>query len=71
MQGFDRKKINFLIILIFGYFSISNVSKFNSYDSLKSVYDEDLIELTDELSLNENNQDIDIDEKFKLTKKKG
>ena len=37
---------------------------------LRSVYDEDLIELTDELSLNENNQDIDIDEKFKLTKKR-
>ena len=50
MQGFDRKKINFIIILIFGYFSIYNVSKFNSYDSLKSVYDEDLIELTDEQS---------------------
>ena len=70
MQGFDRKKINFIIIFIFGYFSIYNISKFNSYDSLKAVYDEDLIELTDELSFDENNQDFDIDEKFKLTKKK-
>ena len=43
---------------------------FNSYDSLKIVYDEDLIELTDEPSFDENNQDFDIDEKFKLTKKK-
>ena len=70
MQGFDRKKINFIIIFIFGYFSIYNISKFNSYDSLKAAYDEDLIELTDELSFDENNQDFDIDEKFKLTKKK-
>ena len=70
MQGFDRKKINFIIIFIFGYFSIYNISKFNSYDSLKAVYDEDLIELTEELSFDENNQNFDIDEKFKLTKKK-
>ena len=70
MQGFDRKKINSIIIFIFGYFSIYNISKFNSYDSLRSVYDEDLIELTEELSFDENNQDFDIDEKFKLTKKR-
>ena len=70
MQGFDRKKINFIIIFIFGYFSIYNISKFNSYDSLRSVYDEDLIERTEELSFDENNQDFDIDEKFKLTKKR-
>ena len=70
MQGFDRKKINFIIIFIFGYFSIYNISKFNSYESLKAAYDEDLIELTDEISLDENNQGSDIDEKFKLTKKK-
>ncbi len=70
MQGFDRKKINFIIIFIFGYFSIYNISKFNSYDSLKAVYDEELIELTEELSFDENNQNFVIDEKFKLTKKK-
>ena len=49
---------------------IYNISKFNSYDSLKVAYDEDLIELTEELSFDENNQDFDIDEKFKLTKKR-
>ena len=70
MQGFDRKKINFIIIFIFGYFSIYNISKFNSYDSLKAVYDEELIELTEELSFDENIQNFDIDEKLKLTKKK-
>ena len=70
MQGFDRKKINFIIIFIFGYFSIYNISKFNSYDSLRSVYDEDLIERTEELSFDENNQDFDIDKNFKLTKKR-
>ncbi len=71
MQGFDRKKFNFIIIFIFGYFSIYNISKFNNYDSLKAVYDEDLTEFIDELSFNENNQNFDVDEKFKLTKKKG
>ena len=58
MQGFDRKKINFIIIFIFGYFSIYNISKFNSYDSLKAAYDEDLIELEEELSFDKNNEDF-------------
>ena len=70
MQGLDRKKINFIIIFIFGYFSIYNISKFNSYDSLKAAYDEDLIELEEELSFDKNNEDFGTDEKFKLTKKK-
>ena len=70
MQGFDRKKINFIIIFIFWHFSIYNISKFNSYDSLKAIYDEDLIELTEELSFDEINQNFDKDEKFKLTKKR-
>ena len=71
MQGFDKKKINFIIILIFGYFSIYNISKFNNYESLKSVYDEDLIELTEGLSYEKDSLDSDVEEKFKLTKKKG
>ena len=70
MQGFDRKKINFIIIFIFGYFSIYNISKFNSYESLKAAYDEDLNELTDDISFDENSQGFDIDEKLRLTKKK-
>ena len=71
MQGFDRKKINFIIIFIFGYFSIYNISKFNNYESLKSVSDEDLIELTEGLSYEKDSLDSDVEEKFKLTKKKG
>ena len=71
MQGFDKKKINFIIIFIFGYFSIYNISKFNNYESLKSVYDEDLIELTADLSYEQDSLDSDEEEKFKLTKKKG
>ena len=71
MQGFDKKKINFIIIFIFGYFSIYNISKFNNYESLKSVYDEDLIELTEDLSYEKDGLDSDVEEKFKLTKKKG
>ena len=71
MQGFDKKKINFIIIFIFGYFSIYNISKFNNYESLKSVSDEDLIELTEDLSYEKDSLDYDIEEKFKLTKKKG
>ena len=71
MQGFDKKKINFIIILIFGYFSIYNISKFNNYESLKSVYDEDLIELTEDLSYEQDSLDSDEEEKFRLTKKKG
>ena len=70
MQGFDRKKFNFIIIFIFGYFSIYNISKFNSYESLKAAYDEDLTELTDDISFDENSQGFDIDEKLRLTKKK-
>ena len=70
MQGFDRKKINFIIIFIFGYFSIYNISKFNSYESLKAAYDEDLTELTDDISFDEISQGFDIDEKLRLTKKK-
>ena len=38
--------------------------------TLKAAYDEDLIELTDEISFDENNQGSDIEEKFKLTKKR-
>ena len=71
MQGFDKKKINFIIIFIFGYFSIYNISKFNNYESLKSVSDEDLIELTEGLSYEKDSLDSDVEEKFKLTKKKG
>ena len=71
MQGFDKKKINFIIIFIFGYFSIYNISKFNNYESLKSIYDEDLIELTEDLSYEKDSLDYDVEEKFKLTKKKG
>ncbi len=71
MQGFDKKKINFIIIFIFGYFSIYNISKFNNYESLKSVSDEDLIELTEDLSYEKDGLDSDVEEKFKLTKKKG
>ena len=71
MQGFDKKKINFIIIFIFGYFSIYNISKFNNYESLKSVSDEDLIELTEDLSYEKDSLDYDVEEKFKLTKKKG
>ena len=71
MQGFDKKKINFIIIFIFGYFSIYNISKFNNYESLKSVSDEDLIELTEDLSYEKDSLDSDVEEKFKLTKKKG
>ena len=70
MQGFDRKKINFIIIFIFGYFSIYHISKFNSYESLKAGFDEDLIELNESLPYDNDNQVISIDEKFKLTKKK-
>ena len=70
MQGFDRKKINFIIIFIFGYFSIYNISKFNNYETLKAAYDEDLIELTESLTYDKDNQSISMDEKFKLTKKK-
>ena len=71
MQGFDKKKINFIIIFIFGYFSIYNISKFNNYESLKSISDEDLIELTADLSYEQDSLDPDVEEKFKLTKKKG
>ena len=71
MQGFDKKKINFIIIFIFGYFSIYNISKFNNYESLKSVSDEDLIELTEDLPYEKDSLDSDVEEKFKLTKKKG
>ena len=69
MQGFDKKKINFIIILIFGYFSISNLSKFNNYDVLKSLNDQDFIELSSEL---EGYDDLDAenDQKLKLTRKK-
>ena len=70
MQGFDKKKINFIIIFIFGYFSIYNISKFNNYESLRSVSDEDLIELTADLSYEQDSLDSDEEEKFKLTKKK-
>ena len=71
MQGFDKKKINFIIIFIFGYFSIYNISKFNNYESLKTISDEDLIELTADLSSEQDSLDPDVEEKFKLTKKKG
>ena len=71
MQGFDNKKINFIIIFIFGYFSIYNISKFNNYESLKTISDEDLIELTADLSTEQDSLDPDVEEKFKLTKKKG
>jgi murein DD-endopeptidase MepM/ murein hydrolase activator NlpD len=71
MQGFDKKKINFIIIFIFGYFSIYNISKFNNYDSLKSISDDDLIELTADLSYEQDSLNPDEEEKFKLTKKKG
>ena len=70
MQGFDRKKINFIIIFIFGYFSIYNISKFNNYETLKAAYNDDLIELNESLPNDNDNQVISIDEKFKLTKKK-
>jgi len=70
MQGFDKKKINFIIIFIFGYFSIYNISKFNNYESLKSIYDDDLIEVTEDLSYDSSGLDPDTEEKFKLTKKK-
>ena len=70
MQGFDKKKINFIIIFIFGYFSIYNISKFNNYESLKSISDEDLIELTADLSYEQDSLDPDVEEKFKLTKKR-
>ena len=66
-----KKKINFIIIFIFGYFSIYNISKFNNYESLKTISDEDLIELTADLSSEQDSLDPDVEEKFKLTKKKG
>ncbi len=70
MQGFDRKKINFIIILIFGYFSIYNISKFNNYESLQSIYEDDLIEMSDELSSSDDNLNLEEDEKLRLIKKK-
>ena len=62
MQGFDKKKINFIIIFIFGYFSIYNISKFNNYESLKSIYDEDLIELDSDTAFDKDGLDLDIEE---------
>ncbi len=70
MQGFDRKKFNFLIILIFGYFSIYNISKFNNYDALKSASEYEFNELADETSINGLSDDVEYEKKFTLTKKK-
>ena len=64
MQGSDRKKINFILILIFGYFSISNISKFNDYDVLNPK-----IEIEEFTEINNQIDNYRFDERFELLKK--